>query len=242
MIPLRDSIPNLKPPFAAWTILALNVLVFLGELSLPRPVLFDVMHVFGLVPARYLGAHSVMYTTSAAFEALPFLTHMFLHSGWMHLLLNMWSLWIFADNVEDAMGPLRFVVFYLVCGLCAVGTHMLFFPGSTVPVIGASGAIAGVMGAYFVLYPHSRVLTLIPIFIFPWIVEIPAVFFLGLWFALQFLFGLAGSVGRGGGEGVAFWAHVGGFAAGMALIKLFALRDRCVYCYNRDSRRYERGS
>ena len=154
---------------------------------------------------------------------------MYLHGGFFHFLANMWTMWIFADNIEDVMGPIRFLVFYTFCGLAALGVHMFFNPHSPVPVVGASGAIAGVMGAYFLLYPHSKVLTLIPIFIFPLIVEVPAVVFLGIWFLVQFTSGVS-SLSAQAGQGIAWWAHAGGFVAGMALLWLFRQKDRCKHC------------
>jgi len=239
VIPLKDSIPNVYRPVAVWIILAANAAVFLFELSLPSPVLGNFMHLFGVIPARYTQMTLGTVTGSFFWDALPFLSHMFLHGGWIHFLLNMWCLWVFADNVEDVMGPARFLLFYLLCGLCAVATHILFHPASTIPVVGASGAIAGVMGAYFVLYPHGRVLTFIPVFFLPWIVEVPSVVFLGLWFLLQFLSGVADSA-AGASSGIAFWAHAGGFVAGIALIPLFRVARRCHYCYSRQDRRYVR--
>ena len=151
----------------------------------------------------------------------------------------MWVLWIFADNVEEAFGPLRFAAFYIVCGLIAAGVHILFNWRSTVPVIGASGAIAGVMGAYFRLFPRARVVTLIPILIFPWIVELPAVVFLGIWFVVQLLSGLSGAMASGQPADVAFWAHIGGFAAGLVLVRWF-LPPGCRYCFDPRQHRYDR--
>lgn len=239
MIPLKDSIPNVYRPVAVWAILAANTLAFLFEQSLAPQAYYQFMHLFGVIPARYTQMTLGSVTGSLFWDALPFVSHMFLHSGWGHFLLNMWSLWIFADNVEDVMGPARFLVFYLLCGFGAVATHILFHHASPVPVVGASGAIAGVMGAYFVLYPHGRVLTFIPIFILPWIVEIPSVLFLGLWFVLQFLSGVADTASRSG-SGIAFWAHAGGFVAGIALVPVFRVARRCHYCYSRQDRRYVR--
>jgi hypothetical protein len=150
-------------------------------------------------------------------QLLSLFTFMFLHGGFMHLIGNMWSLYIFGDNVEDRLGSARYIVFYLLCGLASGMTHLLFNLHSNIPTIGASGAIAGVMGAYFILYPGSRILTLIPIIIIPWFVEIPAFFFLGIWFLLQFL-NAAGSSGQAGG--IAWWAHIGGFIFGIVFLKL----------------------
>jgi membrane associated rhomboid family serine protease len=165
-----------------------------------------------MVPAR-LGADPDAYWTV--------LTCMFLHGGWMHFIGNMWVLFLFGDAVEDRMGPARYLVFYLLCGLAAGLTHYLTNPTSPVPTVGASGAIAGVMGAYFVLFPTARVITLIPVFFFPFLVEIPAVVYLGVWFASQLFSGTLALVGPQYYEGVAWWAHVGGFVAGIALLPLF---------------------
>jgi hypothetical protein len=148
---------------------------------------------------------------------------MFLHGGWMHLIGNMWFMWIFGDNVEDRMGHGGFLVFYLLCGIAASVANMALMPHSHMPTIGASGAIAGVLGAYFLLYPGARILTLIPIFIFIRFVELPAFVFLGFWFVMQFFSGAAAITG-GNTSNVAFWAHVGGFVAGMVLLGLFARR------------------
>lgn len=240
MIPLRDSIPNVHRPVAVWLLLALNAAVFLFTLNFTPRGMSHLIHLFGVIPARYTHLSLGAVTGSVLWDLAPLVTYMFLHAGFLHFLINMWSLWIFADNVEDVMGPVRFLFFYLLCGLAALAVHVVFHPSSTVPVVGASGAVAGVMGAYFVLYPHGRVLALIPIFIFPWIVEIPAVIFLGIWFLIQFASGLMDAASVGDGSGIAFWAHAGGFAAGMLLIPVFRIRRRCYYCFNRVSRRYER--
>ena len=193
MIPLRDVIPSRTFPFFTVSFIVLNSIAFLFELSLPRRELQQLVYVYGVVPAR--------------FDALSLVTSMFLHGGWGHFLSNMLFLWIFGDNVEDRLGHARYVVFYLLCGVSAAVAHVYMNPTSTVPTIGASGAIAGVLGAYFVLYPHSRVLALVPLFI---IVEVPALVFLGFWFLMQLYY--VGSTGTN----VAFWAHIAGFAAGIA--------------------------
>ncbi|EMG37671.1 putative membrane protein [Desulfocurvibacter africanus PCS] len=230
MIPLRDSIPNVHRPKAVWLFIVLNACVFLYELSLGQHQLLDLFFTWGMVPARHF---SPGWTEEAALlsSTAPFLTYMFLHSGWAHFLLNMWVLWIFADNIEDVMGPLRFIVFYLLCGMAALAAHVLFNPQSDIPVVGASGAIAGIMGAYMVLYPHGKVLTFIPIFFIPYFIEIPAVIFLAVWFVIQIVTGLA-TIAQGQEGGVAWLAHVGGFVAGIVLLPLFRRRDRCYYCYD----------
>jgi membrane associated rhomboid family serine protease len=165
----------------------------------------------------------------ADFSWPTLLSSMFLHGGWMHFLGNMLFLWIFGDNVEDRMGHGRFLVFYLLCGAVAAAAHLASDPASPVPTIGASGAVAGVMGAYFVLYPQSRILTLVPIFLFIQIVEIPAIIFLGLWFVLQLFSGLGSVLSTARGDavgGIAFWAHVAGFAAGALLVLAFRRPER----------------
>src|SRR3954463_8678156 len=195
MIPLRDVIPSRTLPYITITIILLNALAWLFEISLPHEALNDFLTAFGVVPAY--------------FSAPTLITSMFLHGSWSHVLGNMWYLWIFGDNVEDRVGHGRFIVFYLLCGIAAALGQVAVDPGSTLPTIGASGAIAGVMGAYFVLYPHSRVLTLIP-WIFLQIVELPAILLLGVWFLMQLVNAgaVAVTASAHGGGGVAFAAHV----------------------------------
>lgn len=206
MIPLRDVIPSRTFPFFTISFIILNTIAFLYEWSLPKPALDTFIQTYGVVPIRL--------------DVLSIFTSMFLHAGWMHFLGNMLFLWIFGDNVEDRLGHVRFVFFYLLCGLAAVFAHVYMNPLSKIPTIGASGAIAGVLGGYFVLYPHSRVLALIPLFIIWEIIEVPAVLFLGMWFLMQFYSVGVEALRTGGreGGGVAFWAHIAGFLAGMALV------------------------
>jgi membrane associated rhomboid family serine protease len=210
MIPLRDVIPSRTFPFFTIAFIVINSVAFLFEQSLPGPVLERFIHVYGVVPARV--------------DVLSVFTSMFLHAGWGHFLGNMLFLWIFGDNVEDRLGHMRYVAFYLLCGVAAVAAHVYMNPGSTIPTIGASGAIAGVMGGYFVLYPNSRVLALVPLFIVFEIIEVPAIVFLGLWFLMQFFYGVGSMAVREGAEagGVAFWAHIAGFVAGA--VAVFVLR------------------
>lgn len=216
MIPIRDTIPHRRTPYVTYAIIALNGLVFLYELQLgPTGLQRFFMH-FGLVPARYSDPLVRVHFGPVA-QVVPFFSSMFIHGGFLHILGNMWTLWIFGDNVEDWFGHAGFAVFYVFCGLASGVLHLFFNWGSPVPTVGASGAIAGVMGAYFLLYPTARVLTLLPIFFFFTFVELPAYFFLGLWFLLQFLSGTA-SVAAGGAGGIAWWAHVGGFVAGAAVV------------------------
>jgi membrane associated rhomboid family serine protease len=219
MIPLRDVIPSRTTPYITVTIIGLNLLAWLLEIALPGDVLPLFLRVYGVVPAD--------------FHALTLITSMFLHGGWMHVLGNMWYLWIFGDNVEDRLGHGRFILFYLLCGVVAALGQIAMDPGSTLPTIGASGAIAGVMGAYFVLYPRSRVLTLIPLIIFWEIIELPAIVLLGFWFVMQlFSAGAIAITSSTGGGGVAFAAHVAGFVVGM--IGGLVLRKRQIGAWEAD--------
>jgi membrane associated rhomboid family serine protease len=214
MIPIKDTVRSRDLPLVTWGIILLNGLVFLYELSLPPEHLEALVAALGMVPAR-LGADPRACWT--------LLTCMFLHGGWLHFLGNMWMLYLFGDAVEDRMGPARYLVFYLLCGLAAGLTHYVTNPASWIPTIGASGAIAGVLGAYVVLFPTAQVLTLVPVLFFPFIIQIPAVFYLGVWFVSQLFSGTLSllSTEHDEGAGVAFWAHVGGFVAGMVLLPLF---------------------
>jgi membrane associated rhomboid family serine protease len=208
MIPLRDVIPSRTTPYITVTIIVLNAIAWFFELSMGERQLTEFLFVYGVVPA--------------AFSWPTLITSMFLHGSWSHVIGNMWYLWIFGDNVEDRLGHGRFIVFYLLCGIAAAMGQIAMDPSSELPTIGASGAIAGVMGAYFVLYPHSRVLTLIP-WIFIQIVEVPAIVLLGFWFLMQFLSAgaIAVTSNTHGGGGVAFAAHVAGFVVGMLGVFVF---------------------
>lgn len=214
MIPLRDVIPSRTTPFVTVGIIIVNAVFWLYEVSLPEGELTALLHTYGVTPA------------SLRFPTL--LSSMFLHGSWMHVIGNMWSLWIFGDNVEDRLGHQRFLVFYLLCGLGAGYGHVLAESSSIIPTIGASGAIAGVMGAYFVLYPHSRVLTLIPLIIYWEIVELPAILVLGFWFLMQLFSGTMAAVEVGKSGGIAFMAHVAGFGLGAAGVYLFKKRQAPV--------------
>jgi membrane associated rhomboid family serine protease len=224
MFPLRDKIPSKTFPFVTVSLIVINLVVFFYELSLGEQ-LNSFLNTFSIIPSRFQEV-----INQPSFQLFPvglsLFSSVFLHGGWMHIIGNMWYLWIFGDNVEDSTGHFRFLMFYLLCGILAGLTHILMNPFSTVPTIGASGAIAGVMGAYFLLFPKSKILTLIFIFIFIQIIEIPAVFFLGFWIILQFI---SGSMSRGlvdSGGGVAWWAHIGGFLVGLALILIFKKRKK----------------
>ena len=216
MIPIRDTIPSKTYPVVNNTIIGINVLVFLVQMTMV-PDLNRFTYIYGLVPARYSIPQITSYFTMGQ-QIFSLISFMFIHGGFWHLLGNMWFLYIFGDNIEERLGPFRYLVFYLLCGLISGFTHLIFNLHSNIPTIGASGAIAGVMGAYLILYPNAKILTLIPIIFIPWFVEIPAFFFLGLWFVIQFL-SAAGS--HGGAGGIAWWAHIGGFIFGIVFLKIF---------------------
>jgi membrane associated rhomboid family serine protease len=213
VFPVSDVIPSRTTPFVTVALIIVNAAVFLHQVMLPPGLREQFVANYALIPAY--------------FSVPTLVTSMFLHGGWSHIIGNMVYLWIFGDNVEDRLGHVLYLFFYLACGCVAAVLQLVFTPFSGVPMLGASGAIAGVMGAYFVLYPQSRVLTAIFILIFFDLVEIPAVFFLGIWFLMQLLSGV-GSLGvsNAASGGIAFWAHIGGFAAGALVGFILRIRDR----------------
>ena len=211
MFPLADVIPSRTTPVVTVSLIAINALAFVFQLTLSDYELQQFVQQYGVVPAY--------------FSWVSVITSMFLHGGWLHFLGNILYLWIFGDNVEDRMGHGWYLIFYLLCGTAAAVGQAITQPYSLIPMIGASGAIAGVMGAYFVLFPHSRVLTVVFILLFVDIIEIPAIFFLGIWFLMQFFSGV-GSLGSGSASGgVAFWAHVAGFATGAGIGAMWRLGE-----------------
>ena len=214
MFPIRDTVPTRHVPVVTWGLIALNLVFFFRELSLPPPAAEQLLYLFGLVPARFTDpAWAIQVGFPHSY--VPFITTMFLHGGWLHVIGNMWVLWIFGDNVEDRMGPLRFLFFYLACGLAAGIIHVATNAHSEVPAVGASGAIAGVMAAYFVLYPRARILAMFPIVFWPIFFELPAWVYLGFWFLTQFFSGTLAIATRSQVSGIAWWAHIGGFATGI---------------------------
>ena len=208
MFPLKDTIRSRSFPLVTWAIIVANVLVFFYELSLSPAAQARLFQNYGLV------ASQISFTNPLTWY--PFLTHMFLHGGWLHIISNMWVFFIFGDNVEDRMGSMRFLIFYLLGGFAA-GLMQVFFAGGSTPSIGASGAIAAVLGAYFIFFPRARVLTLILIVIIPIFINIPAVIFIGLWFVSQLFSGLLSLSGSASSAGIAWWAHVGGFLFGLIM-------------------------
>ena len=220
MIPLRDSNPSSRFPVVTVAIIVICTLVYLYEATL-GPSLKAFISVFGLVPGQI--TYGIQSREIGVFAAIqPFITSMFLHGSWMHLIGNMWFLWIFGDNVEDMLGRTRYIVFYVLAGLGAGAAHYFSQPTSALPTVGASGAIAGVLAGYMVLFPHARVTTLVPLGFFLRVMELPAVALILIWFAIQILSGVLSGGEQGGG--VAWWAHVGGFVVGAALVKLFTPR------------------
>ncbi|MDQ1271622.1 MAG: hypothetical protein QG591_252 [Planctomycetota bacterium] len=224
MIPLRDRNPSGTFPFVTVGIILINVLIFFIELSL-GPQLDSFLFQFGIVPVKVAYSADIPDSTFVN-TYFPFLSYMFLHGGFIHLIGNMWYLWIFGDNIEDRLGRVRFVLFYLLCGIGSALVHVYFNSQSGVPCVGASGAIAGVLGAYMVTFPKARVLVLVPLFIVWEFIELPAVVVLGFWFLIQFFSGTA-SISSAQGGGVAWWAHIGGFVLGVIFIKIFSKSRYC---------------
>jgi membrane associated rhomboid family serine protease len=224
MFPIQDSVPNRSVPMMTRTLILINVIVFFFELALPQDAVEGVFYLFGIVPARFTHPGWAAAVGFPLDSYWPLLTHQFLHGGWFHIVSNMWALWIFGDNVEDRMGPVRFLIFYLTCGVIAGLTQMLTTPDSTVPSVGASGAIAGVLGAYLLLFPTARLVVMIPILFIPFFFELPAVFYLFFWFFSQLFNGTLALASPEYVGGIAWWAHVGGFVSGLVLCKIFVRR------------------
>ena len=220
MIPLYDTARTRRLPFVTWLLIALNAAIFIYEIGLGQAALEGLIRTWGLVPAQLIRRPET--------EWVKVFTSMFLHGGWMHILSNMWVLFIFGDNVEERMGGGRYVVFYLLSGAAAGLLQSLLLRGSGEPMIGASGAIAGVLGAYLILFPHARVASLVPILFIFTVIQVPATLFLMFWFVSQLFSGWF-ALGGAGGSGVAWWAHVGGFVFGILAVYLFARRR--IYYY-----------
>ena len=232
MLPIKDDQPRYNTPFVNTFLIVLNILIFFYQWTLGPRGDEALVRVYGEVPAHLAAFLAGSSKYSLPTVVVPFFTSMFLHGGWMHVLVNMWFLYIFGDNIEDYLGHFKYLVFYLLAGLLAMVTQVAIYPHSNVPTVGASGAIAGVLGAYFVLYPRARVLTWFFVVVF----YIPAWVVLGYWFVYQFFEGAATlSLAQTGKDvgGVAFWAHIGGFVAGMVMVKIFPeRRDRHPYAYS----------
>ena len=233
MIPLRDDVPTAITPFVTVALIGACSLIFLWQISLGEREFEMVVYRLGVIPATLVGGEELPLALHPVPPELTLFTSMFLHGGWMHLIGNMLYLWIFGNNIEDSMGHLRFVIFYVACGIVAALVQVYPDPGSTVPMIGASGAISGVLGAYLLLYPRAHVLVLLPLGYFSQLVHLPAMLVLGFWFLLQLINSMFATSGSGG---VAWGAHIGGFLAGMILIPLF--KRRGVRMFSASRRRY----
>jgi len=232
MIPFKDDVPTRRKPVITVTLIVINCLVFLFQLSLPAESQHALVQIFGIVPTRMTEV-SFYFAPELYNPLVSTVTSMFLHGGWLHLLGNMLYLWIFGNNVEDSMGRFRFIVFYLICGMAAAAMQVARDPNSDIPMIGASGAIAGVLGAYLILHPFARVHTLLIIFIFIRVITLPAIVVLSFWFLIQLMSSLSPSVDQGG---VAWNAHIGGFLTGLVLIRFFQrgkyIRSRRFYTWS----------
>lgn len=229
MIPLKNLRPREHFPFVTVGIIACNFIVFFYQLTLSPRALQSFIMTYSLVSVRVqmalAGSH---FTLAQGF--IPFFTSMFLHAGWLHIIGNMWFLWLFGGNVEDRLGHLLYLGFYILCGLGAGAAQTLFSLGSTIPSLGASGAIAGVLGAYIIFFPSSKIFTLVTLFFWWFFARLPAVLFIGLWFLVQFLSGVS-SIGHEASGGIAWWAHVGGFLLGMLLVSGMRRKPRSQYDY-----------
>jgi len=226
VFPIQSAVSYRYPPFVVWGLIAVNALVFLFQIALPPPLLESLVYHWALVPARYFHPEWAIRNGLDPNDYLPFLTNMFMHGGWFHILANMWTLWIFGPAVEDRLGKVQFLLFYLASGLGASVAHAWINADSTVPALGASGAIAGVIGAYMRLFPFARVIVLVPVLFLPFFFEMPAAFFALLWFVLQVMQGIGALLGPAGAGGVAWWAHIGGFVVGWAIVRLIQRGDR----------------
>jgi membrane associated rhomboid family serine protease len=219
MFPIKDTIPSKRFPIMNWLIIIANIAVFIYELRLNDQQLSEFVGTFGLIPAKYSLFNQHDLWSMKLFSLYPFFTNMFLHSGWLHIILNMWVLIIFGDNVENRMGSFKYLLFYIICGIVASVSHYILNITSPIPALGASGAIAGVMAAYMFLFPFARVVVLFPVLFIPLFFELPSFIFIGIWFILQLWSGALSIGARSGG--IAFWAHIGGFVSGIVLYKFF---------------------
>ncbi len=228
MIPVKDSLTCDTPAFVCWIIIAVCASIFIWMQFMPEQIQHNFTYLYGMTPQRYANPQWAASVNLPPDHGLSFLTSLFLHGGWFHLILNLWFIWIFADKIEHSMGHGLFLCFYLLCGLIATATQWFFSPLLTSPVVGASGAIAGVLGAYFFLYPYSRIRLWIPILFLPIFVEVPAIAFLGFWVIVQINEATSTIIFQDQVSDVAWWAHLGGFIAGAVLHKLFLRADLAV--------------
>jgi len=222
MVPIRDNVPARQPPVITWLIIGFNVFIFFHMVVLPSDQIAEIYHSWGVIPTRFLHALSSASYMTAMRNWFSILSSMFMHGGWFHLISNMWFLWLFGDNVEDRMGHVRYLIFYICSGTAAALLHVVLHSHSNVPTIGASGAIAGVMGAYFLFFPLARMIVLVPVLFYPLFFEVPAVLYFLLWLFSQVFNGTFSLLQRNEvTAGIAFWAHIGGFITGMIVAKIF---------------------
>jgi membrane associated rhomboid family serine protease len=233
MFPIKSTVATRYPPVVTWSLILANCAVFLFQVSLsPRELEWFLYH-FALIPARYFAPFPYGDATSPI-DYLPLITNAFMHGGWLHLILNMWTLWLFGGAVEDRLGHGRYFVFYLACGVVASVSHAALNADSVVPALGASGAVAGIMGAYVSMFPLARIIVVVPILFIPLFFELYAVVFVGIWFAIQVLQGTVDLLTASTGAGVAWWAHIGGLLAGLVLAPVMRRSERRYRTYYRD--------
>jgi membrane associated rhomboid family serine protease len=232
MFPIQNTVPSRYPPVINWVLIAINCGVFLYQIGLGPDELQRFLLRYALIPAVYFRPD--LNSDLTFLDYLPFITNAFLHGGWLHLILNMWTLWLFGGTVEDRLGSLRYLFFYLFCGIVASVTHAFINAESVIPALGASGAIAGVLGCYVRLFPMARLVVLVPILFIPLFFEMPSIIFIMFWFLMQLLQGTAELFMPSTGGGVAWWAHVGGFIAGLVLGSLLVRPQRAYRRYYAD--------
>lgn len=220
MIPFRDTLEVNNTPYITWGLMVINILVFLYFQTLPDGEVFALLHKYGLVPARYTNPMWTVITRTSADNYWPFVLNLFMHASWMHVIMNMWMLWIFGDNIEDVMGKLRFIIFYFLCGISANLVVFIVAPNSPIPVIGASGALAGILGAYIFLFPYAKIVVWIPIFFLPIFIDLPAVAFLGVWVIFQ-LNDATTTFSNENATSLAWVGHLAGFFIGAVIFRLF---------------------
>jgi len=222
LIPLRDKLRSKHIPIITIALILVNIYIFFKEIFLGNGLILFIDK-YALVPAYFIFWDEITWATVIN-KIFSLIISLFIHSGWLHLIGNMWYLWVFGDNVEYRLGHLRYLLFYFLCGIIGTSMHIIMNLSSTIPVIGASGCIAGVLGAYFLLSPKAKIVTILPVFIFWTIADVPAFFFLGIWFLIQFLAGYYTLI-ETQSSGVAWWAHIGGFIGG-AVLKTFFVKNR----------------
>lgn len=232
MIPLRDNVPSQNTPWVTWLLIAVNLLIFGYQTTMPQREIIAFFNQYGFIPLELNQSFSQGFGVHLVPLASSLLSSLFVHGSWVHTISNMWSLWLFGDNVEDSVGHFRFLLFYVSGGVIASLAHYAFNPLSTLPTVGASGAIAAVMGAYLLMFPLARIRTLVPLFFIPFFFDMPALVFIGVWFISQVFSGVSAVLSPLSDGGIAWWAHVGGFIFGLLVIPFLRKKQwqyRCFY-------------